>query len=396
MAGALSNIVSDEAPFLPTAATSNTSFYFSNRGKRQAVKDFCRFITKLDKKNTIRIFTDESEDWLKENPIFFDELSNMTSSIMRMGFKVQRIRFPAKNTDGVFRDTERWLGQYMSGTMKLFYYPWSRDELHRKTLFVIPGQIALTSMSIAGQRESTITMLTREPEVVASYDAYFSGILERSRSTIDVYSINEKAKMLERIKRLSREKNFGIYKSSRLSAHTFPEEAIQSAKRRSSVFTRSVLECYGQTEHFKEEVLKSYTITDIMCLPNIENVMNGTEPIPGTIAGKDTLYYTPREYLLHLGKIIWYLENYSNYRAVLLNGKELENTVIYTKGYEHAILIKETEPITLFEITERDFATSISEYLRHISNSNISPGTRMETIERLSDEITMLTALINL
>ena len=90
-------------------------------------------------------------------------------------------------------------------------------------------------------------------------------------------------------------------------------------------------------------------IIDIMSMPKLENVIKGTEPVPGMFTEENNLFYTVREYKKHLEHILWYLENYKNYRVVLLEEHELENIVLYIKGNERSLLIKEYVSFYMYE-----------------------------------------------
>ena len=191
----------------------------------------------------------------------------------------------------------------MAGAIRLFYYPSERDELHRRSIVVVPEQCALYSMSLFGQFESEMTFLTHTPSVISSFDSYFYDVLERCQPMLQVYTGNERNSVIECIREISRCMASGVYKSSRLSAHTLPEKALFSLCQRATPYVRNILECYAQTEYFKAEVLRTHRITDIMTLPSPENVERGLEPYPELLRVKTTLYYTRERYMLTSGTI---------------------------------------------------------------------------------------------
>ena len=371
------------------------TLYFNNDGKRKAMSELISIALSMETPGTVRLFTDVGDAWLTENEEFYAEFTEGIKLLTEAGFKFQRIQPPTTSIDSALRDIRLWMPAYVAGAMKMFFYPWARDELHRKTMVVIPECAALSSDALCGRREADMTVLTTEPDAVNAYDAYYSGILERCSSMIKVYTIAERSMVLDRIHSLSQDMADGIYKSHRLSAHTLPQNVIQSAQHRSSIYVQNVLACFADTEKYKAVVLRDYEITDLMCLPKLEDVIDGREPIPGAIAGNDTLYYTIEEYYNHLVKIIWYLEQFPNYHAIFLDDFELENVVIYTKGYDHAMLIKEAEPFALFEITERGLASSISGYLRRIVEDRIGRNSRQATLKLLKIEAERAEKLIN-
>lgn len=369
--------------------------YMKNSGKRQATKDFCNYIMSMDKPCIVKIFSDETDDWLLEHRGFLNELTKQIDFIARKGCRTTRILPPSRNIESSFRDIERWMPAYMEGTIRLYTYPWARDELHRMTMLLVPGKIVMYSMSLYGQRELGMTVLNTDPRSVIEREKYFDAILERCKPSLSVTTLSDKSKILNKIQEISRIMDNGVYKSSRLSAHTISTSTIALMKKRGTPYVSRVLECYAQNEQFKINVLKSYSITDVMSLPNIKNVIAGKEPIPGTAAGKDTLYYTPCEYRQHLEHIIWYLEAFPNYRAVFLDEHELKNVVIYSKGNDHVLLIKEADPFALFEITESSFSATLVSYLKSIAKEKLRDNSRKDTLTRLRNEISMLDFLMS-
>ena len=99
---------------------------------------------------------------------------------------------------------------------------------------------------------------------------------------------------------------------------------------------------------------------------------------------------------MHLENILWYLQNFPNYQAILLDNPLFENIHLFIKGGSYAILVKETDPFALFEITERTLASSLCEYLRHLTRDKVQPDSRKNTIERLRKELRRLGRAISI
>ena len=263
------------------------------------------------------------------------------------------------------------------------------------TLMLIPDKMVLYSMSLYGQREAGMTVINTDPRSVCERERYFDSILERCNPMLNVCTFSDGAKALKTIQQISQCVDDGIHKACYLFAHTLPASVISSAKKRASPYVARVLECYAKTEQFKFKVLQSNRIIDIMSLPETDRVLSGAEPLPGTSAGKDTLYYTPDEYRQHLEHIIWYLEAYPNYEAILLDRHELRDLVIYTKGHDKALLIKETNPFALFNIIEPRLAEAFVTYLRSVAAKKMNDRSRRDTLDRLIAERDLFITLLN-
>lgn len=387
----LGEVLPENKAHSPTLGDTGFIAYYNNEGKRQAVRDLTAFILALDAPCLIRVFTDESLDWVYEDSAFTRELAGYVGQVVQKGCRIQRVRPPDLSTESVFRSMERWLPAYMAGVLKIFYYPWTRDDLHRRTMVIIPGHIAMHSDSLAGQRECPMTVLTTDTKTVQLTDEHYSRILERCRPMMGVYTVDTTVKPAERLEAIEAIEDFGVYKSDRLSAHTMPAELLALIRRRGTPCVQKMCDCLERGIALRAKVLERHIITDIISLPDLEQVLSGCAEIPGTkMSPDDCLYYTPEEYRLHLERILWYLENHSHYQALLLDKPLFENTDVYIKGDSYALLIKKEAPFALFEITERILASSLCEYLRHLMKDQLRLTLRTETVGRLQKELRRL------
>lgn len=368
--------------------------YRGNDGKRRAVADFFKHVRRNKDADCVRLYSDTNDDAMYGDNYFELKVGHTIQNIADNKITIQRIITFKNDIGSIFTDMKRWLSIYVTGNVQLYSYPGMRDELHRMTILVLPEKMALYTIGLSDSTEAGITILTTHPVVVRGYNDYFLHILKRCRPIFKVYTKNRSNEFLSRIRDISMQMNSGIYKCGRLSAHTLPGSALSSMKKRASPFVEKVLICYELNEKFKYHVLQNHSITDIMSLPNLKDVMDGKEPIPCATAGKETLFYTPLEYRQHLEHILWYLNTFPSYHAVLLNRKEYENVVIYTKGNERVIMIKQIEPFSLFEITDQNFAAAIIAFLKNLAANRISPRNRQATISRLKKEIAAIDAMI--
>ena len=389
----LNQVTAESEPKSYIFALKNTGFiaYYQNEGKRQAMRDFATYILALDSPCTIHIFTDESMDWLLEDFNFTRELEGYVKQVAQKGFKIRRIRPPDQSTESLFRSIERWFPAYMADTLKLFYYPWSRDDLHRRTMVIASGHAALHSDSLAGQKESPMTVFTTNSKTVQLMDEHFSRILERCRPMISVYTMNTAVKPVERLELFSKIEDFGIYQSDRLPVHTMPIELLARLRQRGSPWIQKICDGCERSIASRAKVLEWHTITDIICLPDLEKVIGAAEEVPGTkTPSGDCLYYKVDEYRMHLENILWYLSRYPNYQVVILDTPIFENIIMYMKGDSHALVIKENDPFVLFEVTERILASSLCEYLHHLVKDKMQMDSRESVVKRLQEELIRL------
>lgn len=99
-------------------ALGDTGFiaYYNNEGKRQAVRDLTAFILALDAPCLIRVFTDESLDWVYEDSAFTRELAGYVGQVVQKGCRIQRVRAARSKHRECFRSMDAGFRLYGGGS----------------------------------------------------------------------------------------------------------------------------------------------------------------------------------------------------------------------------------------------------------------------------------------
>lgn len=357
--------------------------YYGNEGKRQAVRDLLAHVDSLSQPCVIQLFTDESLEWIVEDIAFSRWLNAELSRLANRGVTFERIQPPFNDVEYTFSAIERWLPGYMVGAIQQYYFPWARDTLHRRSLFIIPEHIALFSDSVYGEEMSKITMLTHDREVVDIFASEYESIMKKCRPAMKTYSANTEQLFTE-AENVAAIEAVGVYKTGCLSVNTLPEEICNRIKEIGTPFAQRMCESFKARTHARENVLLNNQITDIMCFSDLDDVFNSKLPIPGTYAIPDTtLYYTPTEYKLYLERILWFLKNFPNYNAVFSDDVSSNSVVAYSKGDARALLVKVSEPFIVFDVMEQSMAAALCAYLYKFASEKLMYGSRRDTIEEL-------------
>ncbi|MEA4853951.1 MAG: hypothetical protein VB082_06720 [Christensenella sp.] len=369
--------------------------YYQNIGKRQAVRDFIAFILAREEPSIIRIFSDEDTGFLKD-AIFTSELERAMRQLIAKGCCCQQILPPLGGLESSLHSVKYWLSAYMSGSLHQFYYPFARDGLHRRTILVVPDSIFLSSMSLSGQEETQITTLSIDPITCDIYNRYFQDILDRCIPMTKRYTAQEPEEILECLAQFDSIAADSICQSIYLSTISLPLETIQrlkSAKTASCNYLAHVL--YSRMQR-RAQTFASHKLTEIMCLPPLDEVMEGKVPIPGTSVLSDkALFYTPGEYKSHLQNILHCLESYPNYRVILTDTPPSDGATIYAKGAQRTLLIHEPVPFSLFDVTEQNLSASFYDYLQRNAQQQMRQQTPGGTAAaKLHREISELNKLL--
>ncbi len=372
--------------------TRGIYLYRGNAGKRQALRDIMDYVGALGGKCTVRTFTDESYEWMHEDNEILKYMSRCLGEQAAAGVKFERIQPPFNNAEFNFASIERWLNGFMKGAIQQYYYPWARDNLHRRTIFVVSGHIAMASNSVYGTMSEGVTLVTTDSELVDVYNDEILQIMRLCRPAMSSYSA-ESERLFDEAETTAAIDDVGVYKTCGLSVNTLPPVIIDRIRYRGTSFAMRMAQSFERRGKARANVLKNHTITDMMIMPSLKNVLSGKEPIPGTnVMPKGTMYYTPYEYKAHLERILWHLHTFANYRAVFLDSDGSGKVTMYVKGNSRALLIKQAPPFAVFDITERTMAAAFYDYLIHIAEDKINSELPSVTIDRITSELEALKA----
>ena len=89
---------------------------------------------------------------------------------------------------------------------------------------------------------------------------------------------------------------------------------------------------------------------------------------------KRQLYYTPKTYAQHLKKIIRILETHEDYHFVPLEGQNDTESSLMVKGNHRALLVHNSKPFTVFEISSRKTSHCIVNTCSDLRKKLATPG----------------------
>ena len=211
---------------LPESCSVNTSntLYFNSEGKRVAARTLIRHLLSLDEPSTILLYADQSDEWISEDPEFLCNLQNWGLKLIQKGFQFCHITPPVSSADHAFDSLLRWIPVYLTENANAYYYPRIRDQVHRRTLVLVPGKIAMTSNSIAGRQSGYATMLTTDLRLLQTYETEFQDYLSLCRPMMEIYTLPEKLKKC--FTKFLTSTGTRIQKLPALSAETAPPELM--------------------------------------------------------------------------------------------------------------------------------------------------------------------------
>lgn len=356
--------------------------YYGNIGKRQAILDFMDCLIELKKTCTVLILTDESIQWGDGD--FIKKFSKKIEIVVKKGFRFQFILSPFRDLDYAISFFKRWKTAYMQDALRFYYYPRLRDDLYRRMLMIVPDEFAVYADSLNGQMESRITIMTSELLAVNGFKEDYRDILSRCRPMIRVLKLHDLDEFFEYLSSMERLQEDCIFLSTSLSEITLPDIILKRISESGIPEAKHLCDNHHHRISIWKENCKKYLYTEIICLASKIDIIAGRVEIPLSryLCG-EKLYYTSDEYCLHLENMIGYLKNNSNYRVILIDKRKLKNIDVYVKGQDEVFFFKETDLLTVHEITEKLTASVFYDYLRQKMDKRLRFYSRESTIKQL-------------
>lgn len=341
--------------------------YYGNEGKRAAVRAFYLHLLSLKEPGNVFIFMDETDNWITEEYGYAGLLQNWAMELIHRKFHIHQIIPPASCVEQTFDSLNRWFPLYMTGHVSAYYYPRLRDNLHRRTIMAMPGEIALTSNSVAGTATSHATLLTIDWRLSQAYATQFQDLLALCRPMLDTHNIPED--LVRCFTRFLTGNGERIQRMVSLSAETAPAQLYDYCYDRiNEPELRTLSTMYQQEMASVEKKWEKNGLIDIVHLPSAQEVKEGRVPIILSLGTNfEALYYTPQLYLLHLKNILRLLETCENYHFIPLPNSLSDEGTLMVRESQSALLIRTAAPFTVFEVSQPDIVLFCREHLLRIA-----------------------------
>lgn len=372
--------------------SADNTVYYGNEGKRAAIRALYQLLSSIEKPGTVYIMTDESDNWITEDDDFGQELKSWWITLARRGFYFCYIAPPVSPVDLAFESLARWLPLYMTGQVSAYFYPRFRDQVHRRTLIVIPGHNALISNSVLPQTEATATILTSDQRLTQSYLTLFQNYRSMCRPILHTYASAES--LMHCFTRFFALKGTWIQKLPSLSTATAPPELIDlSMEHVKNPYLKNLHRFYTQELALLEDSRNDTELIDIVYLASAEEVRSGKVPVVLSFGSDaDPLIYTPKTYCMHLEHIIHILETHRHYHFIPMDPSTKKDGAMLVKDGQKALIMNlspvHDHSLTVYEISQPEIIQLCQEHLYTIAGQiGYTEKSRMRTISLIKERI---------
>jgi len=168
--------VPEEPPKIPPPVSAGQ--YLGNEGKRAATERFLLEVIEAPKPRTLFLYSDESMEWMIEDPEFIRRWSELMEKTARNGNKFVIIHTIKRNFDEIFHAISRWMPLYLSGAIESYYCPKVRDGIFLHTIFIAPDIASVMSSSVMGKNAQALSIYLSNKEAIRAMMREYGNFLE--------------------------------------------------------------------------------------------------------------------------------------------------------------------------------------------------------------------------
>jgi len=393
-ASAGSGALPAESRQIPAADFPDTEMaaYYGVQGKRQAVVYFLSEVLAQDGPRTLLLFSDEATDWMIADRAFTEKWASLMTQVLAKGNRIVIIHTVSRDLDEMLSAISQWMPLYMSGAIKPYYCPRKRDGIFKRTLFIAPGVSAVTSSSVGSMPYQSANLIFRKREAIDSFVEEFSQYLRFCRPLMRIFTQKDAGAYIDTLLEFEKEKSDTILKTESLSFLTMPENLAFEIMEHTGWASDQFREAYRRRKAIFHDILKTNSFTEIIRLPDIETVREGTVSMAlSLVMGGGTACYTAEAYILHLENIVRLLNTHENFHIYMMNEPGESRYMVYAKEDVGSIVAKTSTPPVALGINENNMTAAFWDFLMNIIGEKAYrfPDNR-ETAERLADYIERL------
>lgn len=372
--------------------SDDTQAFYGIKGKQDAVVLLYSLILSCNNPQTILLYSDESMDWLTENPEFTAKWAALFSQVIARGNKVKIIHSVTRSLEELLSAVKEWLPIYMTGAIEPYYYPKLRDRVFKRTLFIAPETAAVSSNSIGDETSNAANFLFTNKDTVSALNQEFEDLLSLCRPLMRIFTPESKEGFLSVLEEFNSAEGDSIIKSDLLSTITMPMDVAESILSRMENDKKAQALAYHEMSIRKfNDSLQRHKFTEIITLPDINQIQDGQVMLSFSDLFSDrAVFLTPEEFCRHLKNIIRLLKTFDNYSVCLMSVPGKSIPMIYAKEGVGVIFGKTTPPSVIFATNENNMSAAFWEYVCFFLHKEASGSLKKASIEKLEEVVKII------
>lgn len=347
-----------------SSSVEKMSIFYGNEGKRTAIRRFLQDLCGENRPFQLLLSSDEDMTWMIEDPAYAAEWLKLLSALLQNGSRIRIIHHVNRSLAEMLNAIVQWSPLYMSGAIEPYYYPFIRDGVYRRSIFIAEGHSAVFSTSVGENTANMSNFLTYDKTLVDSLSQEFSNYFSLCKPLMQIYTKSYNNDFLAGVISKQSHGKYIMASPAPTVWSLFPEVAATMLKRYGN---ESFIKTHNKIhEIFIETLENGGEVTELITKPKDNGSPGNAIPVPHCdLFGCPMLSYTQEEYKMQLEKMEELSRKYSNYR-VLTTDMIPHDILIYAHSERDAILSGTMPPTTAFVIRQPQLSNAFYEYLSRI------------------------------
>lgn len=372
--------VEASSPPPSVAPRGETVYFYGENGRKNATILLIEQLQQLEQPCPILIVVDDNLEWLLSDYSLSKKLQHTFLALAKRGFTFYQIIPPLNYINRYVDSLQFWLPLYVTGQIKVYYFPRLRGNLYRHSTVVVPGRCVQHAHAVGPGSDGDIVLFSADENLVHGYEKQFQVHIALCRPSLAVH--RETVECFECFTKFPEQPGDIIRWTNGLSINSMPRDLIErcilDAVNPDWAHAFSVY--LNKMPNF-EELLRSHTCIEMGRLATAEDVRAGRVSIDMFVRDPaQMLYYTPETYVRHLRSILAFMEQYENYTFLPIHDQEESDFNIFVNESGVALVVRTTLPLLMLEITRPLMVTAFREnLLRKAERIGCDNSTRQRT-----------------
>ena len=354
-----------KVPFVPFYKPGSKTYYGIEEMK-QGELDFFK-ATVLSKSNeSVFMCSDMPMDDMAEDVDFGKKWMFAIAMTLKKGLHLNMIHNLDRPFNEMMLGLESWIPIYMTGQVSPYYLTGIQNSVYCHFNYV-SGAVALTGECIKGYHDKGKYHLTSNKTDVAYYRAKSECLLNKAKSLMDIYRVENKDAFDAFISSDANIKGNRRRILSSLPIHTISDELLLKILKRNKVNnenTKVIIDSVEKQRQTIQKILEDNILEDEIPKLSKEDFEN----YPPFLSLSDTFYtndicYNYEEYLEHLTDTKKYMSNHNNYKILENTINTFRNINITIHSGNWVMISKNTHPAIHFVIHHPKLRDAIENFI---------------------------------
>ncbi|MGP1442477.1 MAG: helix-turn-helix domain-containing protein [Anaerovoracaceae bacterium] len=323
-----------------------------NDGLRDQVLLFLSLCAKSKEKLHLKLFSNQSMDWMIENPDFFEIWKMLMLTILECGHKITIIHNIQRNNTELFSAIEGWTPLHLSGNIESFYYTLPPSKSFSNTIFINCGNFSVYGNTVTGLEIESDYHFTKNRDTVKTLEQAFNDLLLHSKKLLNTTSVKGIDTLIEFTGLDNEHSNSNIYvMHNRLPVWYMDRQLLDEILEDNEVPAEKrafIISYINKIKKFYVNILRSHKIFEYFYVENRSYSKKQTLDFIN-VHGYEPVYYSSEHYTRHLKHMVEIIDEFKNYHITVLDRPIHDKIKLFQFENRSIFAVKNKYPVSVIQ-----------------------------------------------